>query len=232
MDDPLVLGVPSKGRLMERTLALFEAAGLAITKNGNERGYLGSMPGLDNVVVRFLSASEIASMLKRGRIHVGVTGEDLIREQIAEPEGRVDFLRPLGFGHADVVVAVPAFWIDVVSVSDLQRVGLAFQAMHGRRMRVATKYLNLARRFFTDHAVTNYRLVESLGATEGTPAAGSAEIVIDITSTGATLAANALKVLEDGVILRSEANLVSSRAANWSTPVNVALNAMIERIGA
>ena len=126
------------------------------------------------------------------------------------PTSAVELLTPLGFGHANVVVAVPQAWIDVRTMADLDEVAADLRARHGRKMRVATKYVNLTRRFFAEHGVADYRIVESLGATEGAPAAGAAEIIVDITTTGATLAANALKVLDDGVILRSEANLVAS----------------------
>ena len=121
----------------------------------------------------------------------------------------------LGFGHANVVVAVPQAWIDVHGMADLDDVATAFRLKHDRKMRVATKYVNLTRAFFSTHGITDYRIVESSGATEAAPAAGTAELIVDITTTGATLAANGLKVIEDGVILRSQANLVAARAATW-----------------
>jgi ATP phosphoribosyltransferase len=141
------------------------------------------------------------------------------------------FLKELGFGRADVVVAVPKFWIDVAEVSDLGAAAAAFRRVHGRPLRVATKYVNLTRRFFAKNGLTDYRIVESLGATEGTPAAGTAEIVVDITTTGATLAANGLKVLSDGVILRSQANLVASKVAAWSPAVERTRAELLKRLG-
>src|SRR6185436_1443864 len=128
----------------------------------------------------------------------------------------VALLEPCGFGRADVVVAVPAAWIDVERMADLEEMAMSFRRVHGRRVRVATKYMNLTRHFFAHKGVTGYRIVESLGATEGAPAAGLAELIVDITTTGATLRANGLKVLDDGVILKSQANLVSSNAAHWT----------------
>jgi ATP phosphoribosyltransferase len=168
------------------------------------------------VEVNFVSSSEIAQLLKSGAAHLGITGEDLLREAIADCEERITFLRPCGFGQADVVVAVPAAWIDVHHMSDLEEMALSYRRAHGRRVRVATKYMNLTRRFFSQKGVTGYRIVESLGATEGAPAALLAELIVDITTSGATLRANGLKVLDDGVILKSQANLVSSNAAPWS----------------
>ena len=215
-DDPLILGLPSKGRLMEHALKIFAAAGLTVTKTGHERGYRGVVDGVEGIEVAFLSASEIAHDLKHGRIHLGVTGEDLIREKIADADHRIDFLKPLDFGQADVIVAVPTCWIDVMVMADLEEAGAQFHRIHGRRMRVATKYMNLTRRFFARKSVSGYRIVESLGATEGTPAAGTAELIVDITSTGTTLTANYLKILKDGVILHSQANLVASRQAEWN----------------
>ncbi len=216
MSDTLVLAVPSKGRLMDQTAALFAGAGMTLRKVGSERGYRGEIVGLEGVEVTYVSASEIAALLAAGRAHIGITGEDLIREQIADAEERVTLLAPLGFGRADVVVAVPAAWIDVRRMADLESASIVFQRVHGRRLRVATKYMNLTRRFFAARGVTGYRIVESLGATEGTPAAGAAELIVDITTTGTTLKANGLKVLEDGVILKSQAHLVASNAAPLS----------------
>lgn len=227
-----ILGLPSKGRMMEDAADAFQKAGLAIEKDGDERGYTGSIPNLDNVEISFISASEIATQLRRGSIHMGVTGEDLIRETIPDADNQVDFIAKLGFGQADVVVAVPNCWIDVEDVSDLEDVAETYRRRHGRRMRVATKYMNITRRFFASHGVTSYRLVESLGATEGTPAAGTAELIVDITSTGATLKANGLRILSDGVLLRSEANLVTSRSAKWSPALNEIRNEIIERFEA
>jgi ATP phosphoribosyltransferase len=204
---PLLLGIPSKGRLMEATEALFGKSGFAFMRSGSDRLYRGRLGGIDGIDVAFLSASEIAGSLKDDKIDLGVTGEDLLRETLKPDETRVDVLQRLGFGPADVVVAVPDAWLDVARMSDLDEVSVGFYQRHGRRLRVATKYINLTRRFFAAKGVTGYRIVESLGATEGAPAAGTAEAIVDITTTGSTLAANHLKILDDGVILKSEAVL-------------------------
>ena len=228
----LTIAVPSKGRLKDAAASLFERAGLPLRKTGHERGYSGVMQGLDGVEVAFLSAAEIVHQLESGRVHMGVTGEDLIRETLPDVEASVEFLAPLGFGRADVVVAVPDCWIDVARMADLEDVAAQFARAHGRRLRVATKYLNLTRRFFTKAGVAGYRIVESVGATEGTPAAGTAELIVDITTTGATLSANALKVIEDGVILRSQANLVAARAAHWGEGERATARLMLDRLAA
>ena len=151
--------------------------------------------------VAFLSASEIAQNLRDGKVDLGVTGQDLLNEKIPPDDKAVQLLLRLGFGPADVVVAVPECWLDVATMADLDEIAESFYERHGRRLRVATKYHNLTRRFFAEKGVTGYRIVESLGATEGAPAAGIAEIIVDITTTGSTLAANSLKILDDGVIL-------------------------------
>ena len=226
----LVLAVPSKGRLKEASNALFERTGLALRKTGHERRYSGMMPGLDGVEVAFLSAAEIVHQLKGGRVHIGLTGEDLVRETLPDVDGTVEFLAPLGFGRADVVVAVPDCWIDVSRMVDLEDVAAQFARVHGRRLRVATKYLNLTRRFFANAGVAGYRIVESVGATEGTPAAGTAELIVDITTTGATLAANHLKVLEDGLILHSQAHLFAARGAEWTKGAMQLRDAIVERL--
>lgn len=162
MSDALVLAVPSKGRLMEQTMELFERAGLPLRKVGSERGYRGMVEGVEGVDVVFVSASEIAEQLKAGRAHLGVTGEDLVQEQIADSDKRLQLMRKLGFGQADVIVAVPAAWIDVRIMTDLEAVGRDFRRVHGRHIRVATKYMNITRRHFQAHGITSYRIVESL----------------------------------------------------------------------
>lgn len=231
MSDRIVLALPSKGRLMEQTMAALAAGGLAVRKTGPERGYTGEVVDHSGVEVAFVSASEIARLLKTGDAHLGVTGEDLIRETIADADNVVSLLRPLGFGHADVVVAVPDNWIDVRRMSDLEEVALNFRRRHAHRLRVATKYLNLTRSFFAKAGVVDYRIVESHGATEGAPHAGSAEIIVDITSTGATLKANGLRILDDGCILRSEANLVRSKVANRTAALTEIEAGLLARLG-
>jgi ATP phosphoribosyltransferase len=213
-----ILAIPSKGRLMEKSAELLNAAGFKIEREGNARGYRGKLLGTSGVEIAFLSASEIATRLKDGSVHAGITGEDLLHETIHDVDRRIAVAKRLGFGHADVVVAVPESWLDVDTMADLDEVSVAFHTAHNRRLRVATKYFNLTRMFFAEKGVTSYRIVESLGATEGAPAAGTAQVIVDITSTGSTLAANNLKVLEDGVILRSEACLALSRAGGVDHP--------------
>jgi len=232
MSAPLIIAVPSKGRLQEQAQAFFARAGLALLQPRGARDYRGTIENLDGVEVAYLSASEITSQLAQGSTHLGVTGEDLVREMIPEAERRVALLTRLGFGRANVVVAVPQAWIDVRSMADLDDVATAFRLRHDRKMRVATKYVNLTRGFFARHGISDYRIVESLGATEGAPVAGAAELIVDITTSGGTLAANALKVIDDGVILRSEANLAAAKGANWDGAARESARRVLDRIAA
>jgi ATP phosphoribosyltransferase len=149
-DSPLILAVPSKGRLQENAAAFFARAGLVFSQSRGARDYRGTLKGVADVEVLFLSASEIVTQLASGAAHLGITGEDLIQEQIAEAHRAVELLTPLGFGHANVVVAVPQAWIDVRSMADLDEVAADLRARHGHKMRVATKYVNLTRRFFAE----------------------------------------------------------------------------------
>jgi ATP phosphoribosyltransferase len=230
MSAPFVIAVPAKGRLQENAEALFARAGLELVKPRGARDYRGAIKDMPDVEVAYLSAAEIAQLLAQGAVHFGVTGEDLLREMIADADARIVFIEGLGFGHANVVVAVPQAWIDVHAMADLDDVATAFRLKHERKMRVATKYVNLTRNFFSVHGVTDYRIVESSGATEAAPAAGTAELIVDITTTGATLAANALKVIEDGVILRSQANLVAARSASWGEAERATARLVLDRI--
>jgi len=208
----ITLAIPSKGRLKEQSLEVLAKAGLAVTLPEDDRKYRARIDGLDNVEVAFLSASEIAGEIGQGAVDLGITGEDLLRENLADWEARAEIVARLGFGHADVVVAVPDIWLDVDSMADLDDVAADFRQRHGRRLRIATKYWRLTQQFFSlKHGIQVYRIVESLGATEGAPAAGLADIIVDITTTGSTLRANHLKVLGDGTILTSQACLVASK---------------------
>ena len=216
MSSPLIIAVPSKGRLKEQVDAWLGDCGMPLSMSGGARGYMASLKGLPQVQVRLLSAGDIAEALDAGEVHLGVTGEDLLRERGRDIESRVLLLRALGFGRADLVVAAPKSWLDVETMADLEEVAHDYLARTGRRMRVATKYLVQTRSFFASHGVVDYRITESGGATEGAPAAGTAELVVDITTTGATLQANGLKILDDGVILKSQAQLTASLSAGWS----------------
>jgi len=199
------LGVPSKGRLMEKTFDWFSKRGITLSRSGSDREYAGAVDGIDGVSLVLLSAGEIPRELAAGRLHLGVTGTDLIR---------VEELEPMGFGHADLLLAVPKVWIDVDTLDDLDAVSAAFRARHGFRLRIATKYHRLVREFLRDGGVADYALVDSQGATEGTVMNETAEAIADITSTGETLRANHLKPLSDGMILASQATLFRSRVAD------------------
>jgi ATP phosphoribosyltransferase len=232
MSAPFVIAVPAKGRLQENAESFFARAGLELVKPRGARDYRGAIADLPGIEVAYLSAAEIVELLAQGAVHFGLTGEDLVREKIPDADREVVFIDALGFGHANVVVAVPQAWIDVLSMADLDDVATAFRLKHERKMRVATKYVNLTRDFFSAHGVTDYRIVESSGATEAAPAAGTAELIVDITTTGTTLAANGLKVIEDGVILRSQANLVAARSADWSSAARDSARIVLDRIAA
>lgn len=207
------LGVPSKGRLMEKTFDWFGERGIALSRTGSDREYAGKVEGIGGVELVLLSAGEIPRELSAGRIHLGVTGTDLVREKLGQWEQQVETLAELGFGHADLILAVPNAWVDVDSLDDLDAAAAAFRVAHGFRLRIATKYHRLVRDYLRDHGVADYQLVDSQGATEGTVKNETAEAVADITSTGDTLRANHLKILADATILRSQATLFRSRVA-------------------
>jgi ATP phosphoribosyltransferase len=232
MSAPLILAMPSKGRLQQNAEAFFARSGLELVKPRGPRDYRGAIAGFDGVEIAYLSAAEITTLLGQGSVHLGVTGEDLVREMIADADRQVVLVDQLGFGFANVAVAVPQAWIDVRNMADLDDVATAFRLKHQRKMRLATKYANLTRGFFADHGIVDYRIVESSGATEAAPAAGTAELIVDITTTGATLAANGLKVIDDGIMLRSQANLVAARTAPWDATQRDTARLLLDRIAA
>lgn len=227
----LKLGVPSKGRLMEKTFEWFGARGIHLARSGSDREYAGVVEGIDGVSLVLLSAGEIPRELASGRIHLGVTGTDLVHEKLALWDQSVAPVAELGFGHADLILAVPKGWIDVDTLHDLDAAAAAFRAEHGYRMRIATKYHRLVREFLRAAGVADYALVDSQGATEGTVANETAEAIADITSTGETLRANHLKILSDGLMLRSQATLWQSRVAKLDGAERASLEALLDRLG-
>ena len=226
----LILAIPSKGRLEEASAEVFAKAGLQLKRDG-ARGYRGTLPGLEEVQVDYVSAGDIAARLADGSVHLGITGEDLLREEIPDMESAVQLCLPLGFGQADVVVAIPDGWVDVTTMFDLADVAAEFRARHGRLMRVASKYEHLTYEFFIRHGV-EFQWLPSFGATEAAPNSGAAEAIVDITSTGATLKANDLRIPEDGVVLKSQANLAASLKANWSSGARAAAKRILAQISA
>ena len=207
------LGVPSKGRLMEQTFDWFAARGVRLSRAGSDREYAGRVEGAKNVSLVLLSAGEIPRELQAGRIHLGVTGTDLIREKLAGWRSHVEELAPMGFGHADLILAVPSCWRDCETLDDFATIARDFRAEHGFRLRIATKYHRLVRAWLSGEEVADYQLVDSQGATEGTVANLTAEAIADITSSGETLRANHLKILDGKPILRSQATLLRSISA-------------------
>ncbi len=208
------LGVPSKGRLMEKTFDWFADRGVRLTRTGGDREYAGAVEGFNGVSLVLLSAGEVPRELAAGRLNLGVTGRDLIEERLPLWEQQVEPLAEMGFGHADLILAVPRAWVDVETTDDLDAVAAQFRTVHGHRLRVATKYHRLLRDFLRERGVADYAIVDSQGATEGTVANGTAEAIADITSTGETLRANHLKILVDGLVLKSQATLWRSRVAD------------------
>ena len=225
------LGVPSKGRLMEKTFDWFGARGVTLSRTGSDREYAGAVEGVEGVDLVLLSAGEIPRELAAGRIHLGVTGTDLIQEKLVQWDQKVEPLASLGFGHANLIVAVPQCWVDVDTLDDLDGAAAAFRARHGFRLRIATKYHRLVRDYLRRGGVADYQLVDSQGATEGTVKNLTAEAIADITSTGETLRANHLKILDAPPVLESQATLFRSRIAKKSDDERCALRALIETLG-
>ena len=218
-ENKLRIGLPSKGRLRKDMEKLFLDKNIAFENLVNDRDYIGAIKGLKDTVLYFLSAKEITNRLDEGSIHVGLTGDDLIQEKIFNFNSKITKDLELDFGKADLVVAVPDIWIDVMTMADLEEVSNNHRDKYSKRLRVATKYKNLTNNFFSKCGVVDYRTVGSDGSTESAPFNGFSEIITDITSTGETLRANNLRVLDDGIILKSSANIFSSKVAEWDNEI-------------
>jgi ATP phosphoribosyltransferase len=215
---------------MEKTFDWFAKHDIVLSRSGSDREYAGRVEGIEYVSLVLLSAGEIPRELAAGRIHLGVTGTDLIHDKLPLWEDQVVSVAELGFGHADLIIAVPNAWVDVDTLDDLDAAAAMFRDIHGMRLRVATKYHRLVREFLRDAGVADYALVDSQGATEGTVANETAEAIADITSTGDTLRANHLKILSDGLVLASQATLWRSRTAYLDTKERTALATLLSRI--
>ena len=213
----VTLAIPSKGRIRDDAIETLRRSGVGVEPPADSRTYRAQARNMGGLDIAFLSASEIARELAAGRVDLGITGLDLAHEAIDEMDAAMRVEARLGFGHANVVVAVPTVWFDVGTMEDLADVAADFRSLHGSRLCVATKYRRLTRRHFTGrHGIRAYRIVESLGATEGAPHSGLADCIVDITSTGSTLRANDLKVPEGGLILASEACLIAAKTPRLS----------------
>lgn len=219
MNADLVVALPSKGALQASTMALLERCFLSVSGDGGGRSYNARIKGIPGAAVLYARADEIPQIVRSGRAHVGITGLDLYRESQDGESGRVQLLLDdLGYGSANLEVGVPKVWIDVADLADLIEVAHDIRHRHARPLLVATKFPNLTRRHFISHGFSDFRLVQSLGATEAAPRSGLADIVVDLVSSGATFTANGLTTIEGGLVLRSQACLVASgNTGAWST---------------
>ncbi len=213
----LNIGIPSKGRLRKDVLNIFKKNKLNLISERGERDLLGSIKQFKNIKILYLHAREIIDRLGDGSLDIGFSGFDLLKESEINTQKKINVIKKYDFGKATLVVAVPDPWIDVQTVADLEEIAFEFKDKKKKRLRVATKYPNLTREFLFSKGVTQFKLIDSLGATEAYPFTGSSEIISDITSTGETLKANNLRILKDGKILRSEACMMISKSSNNKT---------------
>ena len=207
MKNLITIGLPSKGRLKEKAVAFFDSRGFKVLQSKKERNYFATIKNKPNIKIIYLHAKEIVQRLGDGTLDIGISGLDLLNESEKNLQDKINIMQKLNFGEANLVVAVPDDWIDVQTVADLEEVAFDIRLKRKARLRVATKYPNLTNNFLISKGVTQYKLISSLGATETYPFIGSSEIITDITSTGKTLEDNNLRVLKDGMILKSTACL-------------------------
>ena len=211
MKNLITIGLPSKGRLKEKSIAFFNNKGFRIMQSNKERNYFATIEKKPNIKIIYLHAKEIIQRLGDGTLDAGISGLDLLNESEKNLQDKISIKKKLDFGSANLVVAVPDDWIDVQTIADLEEVAFDIRSKRNTRLRVATKYPNLTNNFLISKGVTQYKLISSLGATETYPFIGSSEIITDITSTGKTLVDNNLRVLKDGLILQSKACLLISK---------------------
>ncbi len=211
MKNLITIGLPSKGRLKEGSVSFLENNNLKLSSSGGKRNYFAKIENISNTKVIYLHAKEIIQRLGDGTLDAGISGLDLLHESPINLKKKIEVKKKLNFGMANLVITIPNDWIDVQTVADLEEVSFSFRDKKNIRLRVATKYPNLTNNFLVSKGVTQYKLVYSLGATETYPFIGSSEIITDISSTGKTLEDNNLRILKDGLILKSQACLLISK---------------------
>ena len=211
MKNLITIGLPSKGRLKESSISFLDKNNLKLITNGGERNYFAEVKNFPNIKVIYLHAKEIIQRIGDDTLDIGISGLDLLNESAANLRQKIEIKKKLDFGLANFVIAVPDDWIDVQTLADLEEVSFDFRDKKNTRLRVATKYPNLTNTFLVSKGITQYKIVPSLGATETYPFIGSSEIITDITSTGKTLKDNNLRILKDGLILKSQACLFYSK---------------------
>ena len=226
----LKIAFPSKGRLRKDLEKLLRFKKIEFVEEGNERNYMAKLANQNDILIYFMGAKEIVTQLDEGNIHMGITGDDLVQEKIGDFEAKVTAELTLDFGKADLVVAVPKIWLDVTTMADLDEISHVKRMNTSKRLKVATKYINLTNRFFSKCGVTDYRTVGSSGSTENAPFNGIADIIVDITSTGETLKANNLRILDDGLILKSSANIFKSKTIKWTNDLEIVSNQFLKSI--
>lgn len=204
----LRFGIPSKGAGYDATLALLESCGLRLTR-ANPRQYTATLRGLSDTEVLLHRPADIVEKVAEGGIDIGVSGLDLVHEQRHDDDDLLVIFDDLGFWRVELVFAVPQGWVDVSSWEDLADLAVEMQG-RGRRLRIATKYINTVRSFCYSQGINVFELVESHGATEAAPSLGYADIIADITETGSAIRENKLKIV-GGPILKSQAALIGSR---------------------
>ena len=214
MENIINIGIPSKGRLKKDILNIFKKKNLNLISERGERDLIGSIKSKTNVKILYLHAREIIERLGDNSLDIGFSGLDLFKESEINIQKKINVNKKLSFGKANLVVAIPDPWIDVQTIADLEEIAFEFRDKKRKRLRVATKYPNLTREFLFSKGVTQFKLIDSLGAVEAYPFTGSSEIITDITSTGETLKANNLRILKDGEILKSQGCIITLKKNN------------------
>tara|TARA_B100001564_G_scaffold241874_1_gene204818 strand:+ start:195 stop:887 length:693 start_codon:yes stop_codon:yes gene_type:complete len=213
MKDLIKIGIPSKGRLRKDVLNIFKKNKLKLISSRGDRDLIGSIKGKQNIEIIYLHAREIIEQLAGKSLDLGFSGLDLLKESEINIQNNIKVFKKYPYGQATLVVAIPTDFIDIFSMADLEEVAFEFKDKKKKRLRVATKYPNLTREFFYSKGVTQFSIVKSIGSTEIAPYTGSSEVITDISSTGSTLAANNLRIINDGYILKSELCMMVAKSS-------------------
>ena len=214
--DVLRVALPSDGDLYQASLDFLEACGVPVDRPSARR-YTAQIPALPGAATLFQRASDIPQKVEEGSAELGITGLDRFLEQRREGSPAIPIIHDLSFGHCDLVLAVPDSWLDVTAMSDLADLAVEFH-QRGRQLRIATKYPRLLQGYMHSKGVYYFSLVQASGSLEAAPAAGYADLIADLTASGATLRENRLKAVEDGTIVTSQACLIGNRELLGRSP--------------
>jgi len=210
--DTFTLGLANKGRLAERSLKYLKKRNLKIVYNKNKKSLSGKIKGMENVFVNLLHARSVIDLLSQNIISVGISGLDLLADEIPSKRNKIKVIKRLDFGIAKIMGIVPQSFCDVNTWADLEAISEELRK-NNESLICSTKYINLARNALLKKNIKNFSITKSLGATEIDCAQNRSHMLIDVVESGKTIKFNNLKTFSDSKIMDTSAVLLANKKA-------------------